>query len=112
MAGTHPDQGRGEETRARLVEAALVAFSQRGFHGTTTRDIAAAAGLSPAAVYVHYKSKQELLAEISIAGHQQVAQLVEDALAESSSPGEQLEAVTRAFAIHHARNNTSARVVN
>jgi AcrR family transcriptional regulator len=41
---------RAEATRARLVEAAIAAFAEKGFHGTTTRDIAAAAGMSPAAL--------------------------------------------------------------
>ena len=49
------DQSRPDGTGAgRLLEAAVAAFADRGFHGTTTRDIATAAGLSPAAVYVHH----------------------------------------------------------
>ena len=51
---------RGEATRARLVEAAIAAFAEKGFHGTTTRDIAAAAGMTPAALYVHHRSSEDL----------------------------------------------------
>ncbi len=40
--------------RERLINAAVDAFAENGFAGTTTRDIASRAGMSPAAVYVHH----------------------------------------------------------
>jgi AcrR family transcriptional regulator len=110
MAGS--ERSRGDDTRTRLLEAAVTAFAERGFHGTTTRDIAAAAGMSPAAVYVHYSSKEQLLEQISRTGHELTLQLVRDAVAATSSPAEQLAAAVRSFAAHHARAHTSARVVN
>jgi len=106
------DQSRAEATRARLLEAAVQAFAERGFHGTSTRDIAAAAGMSPAAVYVHYRSKEQLLDQISRRGHELTLQLVRDAVAAEISPTEQLAAAVRSFAAHHARGHTTARVVN
>ena len=48
--------------------AAVEAFAAKGFHGTTTRDISTAAGMSPAALYVHHRSKEELLYELSRLG--------------------------------------------
>jgi AcrR family transcriptional regulator len=103
---------RADRTRARLQAAALSAFAERGFHGTSTRDIAAAAGLSPAAVYVHHSSKEELLYVISRAGHEDTLERVRAAAAASDVPSVQLAAVTRAFAGHHAEVPMSARVVN
>ena len=52
----------------RLVSAAVEAFAERGYHATTTRDIAGRAGMSPAALYIHYKTKEELLHRISRIG--------------------------------------------
>jgi len=103
---------RGQDTRTRLLEAAVSAFANRGFHATSTRDIAAAAGMSPAAVYVHHKSKEELLYAISRAGHERTLDLLHTAAAVSEDPREQLAEAARAFAVHHARAHTSARVVN
>jgi len=103
---------RGEDNRDRLLSAAAQAFAERGFHGTTTRDIAAAAGMSPAAVYVHHRSKEELLYQISRAGHERTLGLVTAAIARADSPVEQLRGVVHDFAWHHAEENTSARVVN
>ena len=103
---------RGDDTRERLLRAAITAFAERGFHATTTRDIAAAAGMSPAAVYVHHRSKEELLHQISRSGHERTLDLVRDAVASSPDPPEQLRELVRSFARHHAEENTSARVVN
>ncbi|MFT3872618.1 MAG: TetR/AcrR family transcriptional regulator [Nocardioides sp.] len=102
----------GEDSRSRLLRAAAGAFAQRGFHGTTTRDIAAAAGMSPAAVYVHHRSKEELLYQISRSGHERTLLLLREAVARGGSTVEQLCNAVREFARHHAMESTSARVVN
>ena len=99
-------------TQARLLDAAVASFAVRGFHGTTTRDIAAAAGLSPAAVYVHHRSKEDLLHLISSRGHERTLRLVRDTVAAADGPVDRLAAFARTFAAHHARNHTTARVVN
>ncbi|MGN6334172.1 MAG: TetR family transcriptional regulator [Motilibacteraceae bacterium] len=106
-----PDGAALPGARERLVAAAVEAFAAKGFHGTTTRDIAAAAGVSPAALYVHHRSKEDLLHEISREGHLRTLALVREAAATSPDPVEQLRAVVRAFTAHHARNHTSARIV-
>jgi AcrR family transcriptional regulator len=43
-----------------IMEAALVEFVERGYDGTRTRQIAARAGVSDAALYSHHRSKEEL----------------------------------------------------
>ena len=100
------------DARSRLIAAAVESFASKGFHGTTTRDIASAAGMSPAALYVHHRSKEDLLYLISRAGHELTLLLVKDAVASSADPVEQLLAVVRGFTVHHARRHTSARIVN
>ena len=104
--------GELQDARSRLLSAAVAAFAARGFHGTTTRDIAAAAGMSPAALYVHHRSKEELLHQISRAGHEVTLALVRDAVASSDDPVEQLARLVEDFVRHHAVAHTSARVVN
>lgn len=103
---------RADQTRARLMEVAVAAFAEKGFHGTTTRDIAAAAGLSPAAVYVHHKSKEELLYRILSYGVRRVLDVVRSTIASESAPAAQLAAVMRAFAEDHARVGPRARIAN
>lgn len=103
---------RGDDTRARLLRAALQEFAVKGFHGTTTRDIAAAAGLSPAAVYVHYSSKEEMLFLLSKTGHEESLAIITAAATRSSDPAVQLRTIVREHAIWHARSHTVGRIVN
>ena len=49
------------------IDAAADAFADKGFHATTTRDIASRAGLSPAGVYVHFASKEDAALRTSAA---------------------------------------------
>ncbi|SEC56632.1 DNA-binding transcriptional regulator, AcrR family [Gordonia malaquae] len=107
-----PSASRAEATRGRLLAAALEAFSERGFHATTTRDIASTAGMSSAAVYVHYRSKEELLYELSHSGHIATITMINDADDPDADPATRLAAVMRAFSEHHAKGHTSARIVN
>jgi AcrR family transcriptional regulator len=55
--------GRDEqkrETRARILERALLHFSERGFEAASLRDIAAEAGVTHAVIRLHFGSKDEL----------------------------------------------------
>jgi AcrR family transcriptional regulator len=77
---------RADATRARLLDAAIAAFAEKGSHGTTTRDVATAAGMSPAALYVHHRSKEELLYLISRSGHEDTLRLVQQPITFSDDP--------------------------
>jgi AcrR family transcriptional regulator len=48
---------KSEETRARILAAALSVFRERGFHAATMREIAAAAGVAVGAAYYYFESK-------------------------------------------------------
>ncbi|KQW48786.1 TetR family transcriptional regulator [Nocardioides sp. Root1257] len=100
------------DARTRLARAAVEAFSTRGFHGTTTRDISTAAGMSPAALYVHHRSKEELLFELAHVGHLRVLEMVRASVATSDDPVEQLGTLVEDFVRDHALVHTGARVIN
>jgi TetR/AcrR family transcriptional regulator, cholesterol catabolism regulator len=57
-----------ESTKRRLSTVAARLFAQRGYHGTSIGDLAAALGIQKASVYSHIKGKEDLLAEIALAG--------------------------------------------
>ncbi|GAA3532949.1 TetR/AcrR family transcriptional regulator [Amycolatopsis ultiminotia] len=98
-------------TARRLMLAGVESFAERGYHATTTRDIAGAAGMSPAALYVHFPSKAALLFEISRSGHEQTLALVEDVLTRAEDPVERMRLLVEDFVAWHARRHTVARVV-
>ena len=54
----------GEERRSQILAVAVSLFSDRGFRGTTTKEIAQAAGVSEAMVFRHFATKDELYAAI------------------------------------------------
>lgn len=90
----------------------MASFAEHGFHGTSTRHIAAAAGMSPAAVYVHFSSKEELLFQITRTGHQQILEIVTAAADSTSDSTTRLANIVREFVIYHAQHHVSSRVVN
>ncbi len=53
-------QKRSIQTRQKLLDAALEAFSENGFKGTSTRDIAERAGVHHPLITYHFKNKEEL----------------------------------------------------
>jgi AcrR family transcriptional regulator len=52
---------KSEQTRARILDAALELFNERGTAAVSTNHIAAAAGLSPGNLYYHFADKQEII---------------------------------------------------
>jgi len=54
----------GEERRLQILRVAMRLFSQRGFRGTTTKEIALAAGVSEAMVFRHFATKEALYSAI------------------------------------------------
>ncbi|RJL32896.1 TetR/AcrR family transcriptional regulator [Bailinhaonella thermotolerans] len=94
----------------RLLAGAVALFAERGYGGASTRDIAERAGMSPAAMYVHYATKAELLFTIVRAVHEAAHAAV--VTARDAAPGHaaRVRAATYALARFHARHQQAARV--
>lgn len=105
-----PDAVCDRPPKAReLFSSAVEAFAARGYHATTTRDIASRVGLSTAGMYVHYGSKEDLLFEICRFGHGRVLELMLQA-SKIKDPAERIAAMARDSAVFHAEHHTLARV--
>ena len=59
-------KAEAEKTRLRILKAALKLFVENGYERTTFADVAQHIGLTKGAVYWHFKSKPELLAELVV----------------------------------------------
>ncbi|MHC1561763.1 TetR/AcrR family transcriptional regulator [Actinomycetospora sp. C-140] len=92
-----------------LLTSAVRCFADRGYHATTTRDITAAVGLSPGALYVHFASKEQVLFEIARTGHRRALEALE-ALGDGADSREHVRGLVAALVTWHARHHTVARV--
>jgi TetR/AcrR family transcriptional regulator, cholesterol catabolism regulator len=86
----------GTSLQSRIAEAAIDLFYSRGAPATTVRDITAACGLTPGALYNHFSSKEELLyvlvRDIHLLADQGLAAAI---AAASPEPAAQLAAAVR-----------------
>ena len=80
-----------------ILLAAFDTFRTYGFRRTTMEDIARAAGMSRAALYIHFKNKEDIQRGMTKAYYEQVAARVQVALAQS---GTVQELLSQAFAEH------------
>ena len=100
-------------TSQRIEEAALELFYERGFRATTMREIALSCGLTAGALYNHFSSKDELLAQIMTRVHVDLERTLEEATASAGDdPREQLKAYCRAHARFHTKSIKEARVAS
>jgi len=58
-----------ESRRNQIIDAAVKCFAQKGFHQTSMQDIVAESGLSPGAIYLYFKSKEEIIKTIADLRH-------------------------------------------
>jgi AcrR family transcriptional regulator len=93
-AGQELGRDHGRDTRSRLRELALQLFAEQGYEKTSLREIAERLGVTKAALYYYFKSKEDI-----------VASLVEDYVAQLDDliawgKGQPRTAATRAEIVH------------
>jgi AcrR family transcriptional regulator len=89
----------GEEA---ILRAAIAVMAEHGYHGTSVRDIAERAELSPAALYYHFRSKQDVLATIMERGIERLLMRTRTALAEAGeAPVDRLSAIVEVQVLFH-----------
>lgn len=72
------------ETRTRILSAAQRLFARRGYDGTTTRDLAQAAGVAEGTLFRHFENKKAILVEVATQGW---VEILTDLLTELSEMG-------------------------
>jgi TetR/AcrR family transcriptional regulator len=94
---TRSQTERADQTRARILDAAIGAFSENGLAGARTEQIAEAAGVNKALLYYYFSSKQTLYDAALDAVARQVVDSSLAAMGTECSPGERLVH----FALNH-----------
>lgn len=104
-----------EDRRQQILEVAVRLFSQKGFRGTTTKEIALAAGVNEAIIFRHFATKSDLYAAIidQKAGSENVKAL-QTAIGEAMERGDDRQ-VFESFAFHilefHQHDDTAMRIL-
>jgi AcrR family transcriptional regulator len=103
----------GTALQCRLAEAAIELFYSQGAHGTSVREITAACGLSPGALYNHFTSKEQLLYVLVRDIHLRFdAQLAAALASAGPDPVALLAATARTIIAHTAGRRKPSRVAN
>lgn len=90
--------------RARILQVARAAFVERGYAAVSMQELAGAAGLTKAAIYYHFRDKQELFEAVVLAEMQLLHQGVAEQVALGPPLRAQLERIAL-FALGEARSD-------
>lgn len=82
--------------KARIIEAAVDIFAQKGFHETTMKEIARAAGVGKGTLYIHFKNKDDLFSKVLDSGIEELAWFVKNRIQDLESPPEKLKKAIKA----------------
>jgi len=108
-----PPNLAAEGTRRRILEGAVRLFATQGFHGSSMRQLAGVVEMQASALYVHFPSKEHVLAELVRAGHEAHHEAIRTAMLDAGrDPVAQLSALVGVNARLHATHPHLAIVVN
>lgn len=82
-----------EKAKSRIVEAALEVFTKKGYHETTMDDIAERLGVSKGALYLYFKSKEDLYRAILNASFLSMTDSLRSTASSGGSPAQTCEAL-------------------
>lgn len=96
---------------SRVLAAALDAFSEKGYHGTSIRQLAEKAELSVPGIYHHYRSKQDILIDLMLVVIDELITRSNYALAEAGEePRAQFDALVDSLLLFHMNRQKGAMV--
>src|SRR5215831_4211277 len=97
MVKRPPRRLPASDRRQQVLDRALPEFAARGFAGTGTRELAAAAGVSEPILYRHFPGKDALFAAVLALVAGRLAQAIEAALARADTARGRLQALADAL---------------
>lgn len=96
--------------KEQILQASLGLFAEHGYHNTGMEHIAQAVGMRASSLYNHFKSKQEVIAAISIGTMEDLLRTHARSLAGISDPLEKLRMSMKVHAIFHAERAEEIQV--
>jgi AcrR family transcriptional regulator len=103
---------RYQQQRRAAIKAAASVFAEKGFHGASTKDIAARMGIKQGSLYYYFRSKEEALGEVCLFGIEDYVQRMER-IAKSDQPFEaKLMATLTSHLSSYREKNEALKVYN
>lgn len=109
LADPSVQRGSGQ-TRERILDEAEMLFADRGFAGTSVRDIASGTGLTPASLYNHFPSKDALYRAVLARGVQPLIERLGE-LAASDDLSETVPSIIEGIMEHLAEHSHLPRLI-
>ena len=110
MPGTHTE--KYENQRKEAIRSAAAVFAEKGYHGSSTRDIAEHMGIKQGSLYYYFKSKEEALGEVCQYGIEEYVEHM-SSIAESDQPFEsKLMATITSHLTSYRERNEALKVHN
>jgi len=91
-----PRRNNESNRREELLRASAKLFREKGFDGTTIRDISSAAGMHSGSPFYHFKTKQDILVAVMEQGLAEGLRRTEEVMALSLPPAQKLTRLIRA----------------
>jgi AcrR family transcriptional regulator len=98
--------------RRQAIKSAAAVFAKKGFHGSSTRDIAEHLGIKQGSLYYYFGSKEEALGEVCLFGIEDYVQRMDD-IAASDQPFEaKLVSIVTSHLTSYREKNEALKVYN
>ena len=110
MSGTHTE--KYEHQRMEAIRSAAAVFADKGYHGSSTRDIAEYMGIKQGSLYYYFKSKEDALSEVCLYGMQDYAERMNKISASDKTFREKLVATVTSHMTKYREKNEALRVYN
>lgn len=105
-------EGEPVDLRAQILYAAERLFIQYGYHGLSMRQIAEAVGVSKAALYYHFKDKEELLFAILGDYLDRIGALLDEVIAGASTSQERIHQLLERLLLQPAEQRAAIRLTS
>lgn len=110
MTGTNLN--KYEQQRRAAIRSAAAVFAEKGFHGSSTKDIAEHLGIKQGSLYYYFKSKQEALGEVCLFGIQDYVQHMQSIAGSDQRFEAKLVATVTSHLTSYRENNEALKVYN
>ena len=101
-----------QQQRLQAIRSAAAVFAEKGFHGSSTRDIAERMGIKQGSLYYYFKSKQEALGEVCLFGIEDYVSHMQVIAASDQSFESKLMATITSHLSSYRERNEALKVYN